>query len=145
MVPSLDLICFEPSHFREGPCVHLYQSREFGTTEVIFLVDTGADCTVFSAAVLDALGFNSAPASRMLGGVGGTTESVEIATQIQFLRNDQANVVFRGQFGAMTHMEALDISVLGRDIMNLFAVIVDRAGNVVALIRPPHRYTVQTT
>jgi hypothetical protein len=42
-------------------------------------------------------------------------------------------------------MDALDISVLGRDVMNLFAVIVDRAVNVVALIRPPHRYTVQTT
>jgi hypothetical protein len=47
------------------------------------------------------------------------------------LRDDQADVIFRGQFGAMTQNEALDISVLGRDITNVFAVIADRRGNVV--------------
>jgi predicted aspartyl protease len=110
--------------------------------QVVFLVDTGADCTVFSAAVADALGFSSVPLRHKLGGVGGTTDSVEISTQVRLLRNDQADVVFRGQFGAMTRNEALDISVLGRDITNLFAAIFDLPGNVVALIRPPHRYVV---
>jgi hypothetical protein len=110
--------------------------------QVIFLVDTGADCTVISAAVAESLGFNSSPTSRTLGGVGGTADSVEIATQIRLFRDDRLNVIFRGQFGAMTRNESLDISVLGRGITNLFAVIVDRPGNLVALFRPPHHYLV---
>lgn len=34
--------------------------------------------------------------------------------------------MFRGQYAAVTEVEALDISVLGRDITGLFAVIVDQ-------------------
>ena len=37
----------------------------------------------------------------------------------------------------------LDMSVLGRDILNLFAIIVDRAANVVAMIREAHSYTIR--
>ncbi len=35
------------------------------------------------------------------------------------------------------------MSVLGRDIMNLFAVIVHRAANVVTMIGGSHNYTIQ--
>src|SRR5437870_13273518 len=38
------------------------------------------------------------------------------------------------QFAAVTELEALDISVLGRDISGLFAVIVDQPGDVVSLL-----------
>jgi len=34
------------------------------------------------------------------------------------------------------------MSVLGRDILNLFAVIVDRAANVVTMIGKSHTYTI---
>jgi hypothetical protein len=110
--------------------------------QVVSLVDTGADCTVFSAAVAESLGFNSSATSHTLGGVGGTADSVEIATQIRLFRDDQLNVIFRGQFGAKTRNESLDISVLGRDITNLFAIIADLPANVITLIRPRHRYVI---
>lgn len=109
-----------------------------------FLVDTGADCTVFSAAVLDVLGFGSIEGRRRLSGVGGTVESVEIATQIRLSRDDGGKAVFRGRYAAFTRLESLDISVLGRDIMQMFAVIVDRPGGVVAFVRPNHRYQIET-
>ena len=37
--------------------------------------------------------------------------------------------MFRGQYAAVTELEALDMSVLGRDITGLFAVVVDEPGS----------------
>ena len=51
-------------------------------------------------------------------------------------------MTFRGQFTAVTDPETLDMSVLGRNITSLFAVIVDRPGDVVCLIGQRHRYVV---
>jgi hypothetical protein len=51
--------------------------------------------------------------------------------------------VFRGSFAAFTALESLDMSVLGRDITNLFAVIVDRPRNLVCLLGQRHRYTIE--
>ena len=39
-------------------------------------------------------------------------------------------------------LEALDISVLGRDITESFAVIVDQPGDVVSLLAQMHRYSI---
>jgi hypothetical protein len=50
--------------------------------------------------------------------------------------------VFRGQYAAVTELEALDISVLGRDITRLFAVIVDWPHDVVCLGGQRHRYII---
>jgi hypothetical protein len=108
----------------------------------LFLVDTGADRTVFSAALLDVLGFESLEKSR-LGGVGGIAESVEI-TQIRLSCDHGGWASFRGQYAAFTQLESLDVCVLGRDIMQMFAVIVDRPADIVALIRPPHQYVIQS-
>lgn len=110
----------------------------------VFLVDTGADCTVFSAAILDVLGFDATAAEERLGGVGGVVESVRISTQIRLPRDDGGTAIFRGEYAAFTQLEALDMSVLGRDIMEMFAVLVDRSGDVVTLIRQPHRYAIET-
>jgi hypothetical protein len=54
-----------------------------------------------------------------------------------------SKVVFRGLYVAVTELEALDISVLGRDITNLFAVIVDRLHDVVCLLGQRHRYRIE--
>jgi hypothetical protein len=108
-----------------------------------FLVDTGADRTVFSAAVLSALDLQPVATPDRLGGVGGIADSVVVETYIRFSRETGSKIVFRGQYAAVTNLEALDISVLGRDITGLFAVIVDRPGNVVCLLGQRHRYTIQ--
>lgn len=50
--------------------------------------------------------------------------------------------VFRGQFVAVTSARALDMSVLGRDVTDLFAVIVDRPGGTVCLVSQHHRYQI---
>ena len=108
-----------------------------------FLVHTGADRTVFSAAIFEILGFPQAPTQMSIGGVGGIAESVTVATQIRLKRDEGRTVAFRGEYAAFTQFEALDMNVLGRDILELFAVIVDRPTSVVSLIRQRHVYRIE--
>lgn len=108
-----------------------------------FLVDTGADCTVISAATLVALNLRSVGMPGRLGGLGGAAGSVLIETQVRLERASGAPVVFNGQFAAVTELEALDICVLGRDVTGMFAVIVDQPGKVVCLLRERHRYAIE--
>jgi hypothetical protein len=109
---------------------------------VEFLVDTGADRTVFSAAALEALHLPHAAESTALEGIGGRAESVTVATAIALRDERGGDVLFRGTFAAFTHDSALDMSVLGRDILNLFALIVDRPQSVVCLLSQRHSYTI---
>jgi predicted aspartyl protease len=107
-----------------------------------FLVDTGADRTVLSADMLDALHLQPTNSSDQLSGVGGIAESVVVETQIRLTQDDAGKAVFRGQFAGFIDPEALDMSVLGRDILNLFALIVDRPGDTVCLLGQKHFYTI---
>jgi hypothetical protein len=107
-----------------------------------FLADVGADRTVFSAAVLGALALPCAPAGQQLGGVGGAVATVVVDAKIRLMREDGSAVMFQGTFAGFTHPEAMDMSVLERDITNLFAVIVDRPGNAVLLLGQQHGYRV---
>ena len=75
--------------------------------------------------------------------MGGIADSVAVETRIRFSRETGSKVTFRGQYAAVTEVEALDISVLGRDIMGLFSVVVDQPGNVVCLLGQRHRYIIE--
>jgi hypothetical protein len=108
-----------------------------------FLVDTGADRTVFSAATLVKLGLQPVAMQEGLSGVGGLAAAVSVDTQVRLTHENAGMVVFRGQYAAITVLEALDISVLERDIIGLFAVIVDRPHDVVCLLGQRHHYTIQ--
>jgi hypothetical protein len=107
-----------------------------------FLVDTGADRTMLSAAMLAQLGLQPLVAQDGLSGLGGMADTVIIETHIRFTREVAGKVVFQGQFAAVTSLEALDINVLGRDITRLFAVTVDQPGAVVCLLGQRHHYTI---
>jgi hypothetical protein len=107
-----------------------------------FLVDIAADRTVFSAEILIALGFEPISATYYLGGVGGQAASVILQTQIRLTREQGGEVLFRGRYAAFTEVAALEMSVLGRDITNIFAVIADRPGDVVCLLGHRHRYQI---
>ena len=107
------------------------------------LVDTGADRTLLSANVLETLNFEAVRHGERFGGIGGIVETVTIATEIRLTRNDGGKAVFRGEFAACTDYEALDMSVLGRDVLEIFALIVDRKASVLALIGGRHGYTIQ--
>lgn len=109
---------------------------------VEFLLDTGADRTVFSAAILAKLGLSGIEPEEDISGLGGITGSVVLETKLNLPRDDGAPVVFTSRFTAVTDPTALDLCVLGRDILDLFSVIVDRGGDIVCLLSQRHRYAI---
>jgi hypothetical protein len=112
-------------------------------TRAPFLLDTGADRTVLSAAILRLLGLRPKQTPDRIGGLRGLAESVSVDTASRLTRDGGGKVLLRGQFAAVTELEALDMCVLGRDITGLFAVIVDQPANTICLLGQRHRYTVE--
>ena len=119
-------------------------TSEGSWVNVPMLVDTGADRTVFSAEILNALGLPPIDSTDQLSGVGGMANSVVVETQIRLTNNESGKAIFRGQFAGFTDLEALDMSVLGRDILNLFALLVDRQADTVCLLGQKHTYTISS-
>lgn len=66
----------------------------------------------------------------------------EVQTRIRLVTHDGGDATFRGGFAAAINDETLDIAILGREITNLFAVIVDHPGNTVCLLRDNDRYQI---
>ena len=110
---------------------------------VELLVDTGADRTVLSANVLESLNLDTTEPLDGIGGVGGLVESVIVRTQIRLTRDDGMKAVFRGEYAACTEHEVLDMSVLGRDILDMFAVIMDRPSKIVSILGGRHHYKIE--
>lgn len=87
-------------------------------------------------------GLDGEAAEQHLRGVGGQVQFVSAPLTLRIQRETGQGIQFDGDFAAFTDPAALDMSVLGRDIMNLFAVIVDRPQDVVCMLGQRHRYTI---
>jgi predicted aspartyl protease len=109
---------------------------------VDFLADTGADRTVLCAELFRELGLTPISDPSRLEGVGGQVESFVVETDIRIIRETGEPISIKGKYAAFTDPSALDMNVLGRDITNLFPLIVDRPGDTVCLLGPGHRYVV---
>jgi hypothetical protein len=113
--------------------------------EVPFLLDAGADRTVFSARFFRRLQHleTEEAESVVLSGVGGLAPSITVTTAIAFVRDDGRMVTVRGTFGVFVEDESADLSVLGRDVTNNFSVIYDYPDETVALLAAPHSYEIK--
>ena len=58
------------------------------------------------------------------------------------LTGEGAPALIRGTFAATTQANVLDVSVLGRDTLDLFALVVDRPDDAIYLLGQRHRYAV---
>jgi len=117
-----------------------------GTPVVIpFLVDTGADRTVLSWDIVETLGLPLVSPSHPIEGLGGRAASVEVQAEIRFYRHEGGQASFTIRCAAVTDAAALDMSLLGRDILGWFALIVDRPGNTICLLNQRHHYAINTT
>jgi hypothetical protein len=118
-----------------------------GTHQVeVFLVDSCADRTVFSANLLSRLGFSPtpAPASLSLQGISGTCAFVLVTTVLELTRDDGGPAHIRGEFAAFIDPTATDLSILGRDVLYHFDVILSRRRRTeVLLLAPNHQYRVE--
>src|SRR5262249_7746610 len=102
-----------------------------------------ADRTVVSADIWAIVAFDPIASPHPLSGVGGQAPSVVFNSEVRLTHDAGGKVSFRGQFAAITELESLDMSVLGRDITNLFAVIGDRPGALVCLLGQRHHYIIE--
>lgn len=113
--------------------------------EVPFLLDAGADRTVFSDDFLPLLSPLAVTQAEPLGlaGIGGATEAVTIETSLGFTRDDGKLVTVRGEYAVFAENSGTDLTVLGRDVTNNFGVIYDYPNWTVALLAPPHFYEIK--
>jgi ribosomal protein L14 len=112
--------------------------------DVPFLIDTGADQTLLCAEVARLLQLSQGRLPHALKGVGSVIESYVVSTEIRLRREDGVDVSFNGPIACCVQPDVLDMSVLGRDILNKFAVIIDNPGHRIALVRERHRYAIES-
>lgn len=115
--------------------------------ETIFLLDAGADKTVFRADLLPLLQPLEQPqgAPTRLAGIGGGVRAITVQTVLSFSRDDGQRVTVRGSFCVLTEIESSDLSILGRDVTNNFSVIYDYPNRLVALLASPHSYEIKSS
>lgn len=109
-----------------------------------FLIDSGADRTVLSAALLARLPFSaeSVQPGFTLSGIGGTAAFVSITTAMEFICDDGGLVRVRGDFAGFTDPAATDLSILGRDVLGHFDLIISRQRGAIWLLAPRHQYRI---
>ncbi len=109
-----------------------------------FLVDSCADCTVLSADVLQRLQLTgqTPQAGLSLKGISGAGNYVVVNPDVEFLHADGGPARIRGTMAAFTDPTATDLSILGRDVLDHFDVIISRRRNEVLLLADNHQYHV---
>ena len=110
-----------------------------------FLIDTGADQTVLSGTIYFRLAIagRRPDADHRLMGIGGATDFVMITTEAELNRDDGQVVRIRGELAAFTDPAATDFSVLGRDVLDNFDVVISRRMDEISLLRGNHRYRIE--
>jgi hypothetical protein len=137
------------NHFADGairPVLDaIVQTADGNWEKVTFLLDSGADRTVFDASLFYLLAPLALPEeqSLQLGGIGGEVESQFVQTALAFARDDGKQIKVNGTFAVFTKMASSDISILGRDVTNNFDVIYSYPQREVLLLAAPHTYSVQ--
>jgi len=112
---------------------------------VRFLVDTGADRTVLSEAILRELKLPMVePTGEFsLMGLGGESPFVLVKATLELIQADGRAAKIHGDFAAATDPAALDLSVLGRDVLDHFDVILGRHRGAIVMLGGAHRYQIQ--
>jgi hypothetical protein len=85
------------------------------------------------------------PDGSFVQGVGGSSNTVQVTTSLRLKRDDGIKLPIHGSYYGFTDPIALELSVLGRDVLGHFALIVDRPGRVVALVTGQHSYRIVST
>src|SRR5579883_357216 len=127
------------------PYIHGRVEAHDGTwVACLFLIDTGADQTVLAPDLVCQLARPTTLAPRQLGGIGGGVETLEVSTTIRFGTTSGTQVNITANYATLAD-PVIEESILGYDVLHLFTLIVDRPSSIVCLLRPPHRYTIQSS
>lgn len=111
--------------------------------EELFLVDSGADHTVFSAEFRSRLRLIAVPNSPIaVQGLGGKIDTESFMTTVAFKADNGQELRVHGEYSAFLAREPSDISILGRDVLNNFHVVISKLRDEVLILSPQHEYTV---
>jgi hypothetical protein len=126
------------------PTIRAYVRTPLGRAHADdFLIDSGSDRTVFSASLWRRLGaIGREPSDVALQGVGGEASSVLVEALLEFERGDGQPITIRGEFSAFTDAVSSELSIVGRDVLDNFDLILSRRRGEVLLLAPNHRYQV---
>jgi hypothetical protein len=111
--------------------------------EAEFLVDPGADRTVLIAPVADQLGLSPVGSRDQLMSLGGLTDSYQIETTVALPTEDGRLAKIPSEYYALQDPTTLEMSLLGRDVLDNFALLIDRLGNRVLLANQRHSFRLQ--
>lgn len=119
-------------------------SAEQQTVAEWFLIDTGADFTVLSAAALEKTGLPATKPTEDGGilGIGGKAGYVFVDAVVQFNVSGGGHVSVKATLPAFVDPTSSDISILGRDVLGKFDVIQSRRHDDVLLLSGEHSYHV---
>ena len=104
---------------------------------VFFLIDLGADGTYLPSKYIEELDIqiDQVKTEDDVAGVGGQRiKHVSFTTQLRFINKVKDEKIFDVEIGVFTQEEALDLPVLGRDVMNFFTLLCDARANLVWLM-----------
>ena len=116
------------------------QSSDGAWVAADFLVDPGSDCSLLAADVFAKLAFTPSEIDG-LAGVGGVVTGLWVETAIRLMAQAGSPVVFHGRFAVVVGPSP-DMCLIGRDILGLFAVIIDRPQNIVCMLSQRHHYVI---
>jgi hypothetical protein len=109
------------------------------------LLDTGADRTIFSFAFLQKLALPTLPPpGLLLTGLGGSFGYVLLDAEFALYSVEGIEAGATRRFAALTDPTASDHSILGRDILDNFDVIVSWSRKEVWLLASVHYYQILT-
>ncbi len=85
------------------------------------------------------------PCRPILQGIGGSTPIVEVHTTLECTSDNNVPVRVHGAFAAFQDPNATDLSVLGREVPNIFDVIVSKRRQEVLFLIGNHQYPIKPT
>ena len=111
-----------------------------------FLVDTGADFTVLSNSALARINSNHQidTDSGFVSGIGGHAQTVAVDAVLAVSNSTGQTARFHSTFAAFCEIEASEISILGRDILDHFDVIISRRTDQVLLLFASSRFSIHS-
>jgi hypothetical protein len=75
--------------------------------------------------------------------VGGAQGAVMVRTTLSLYAEDGSPARIQGEFAGFTDPAAADMSILGRDVLDHFDLIISRRRQEVVLLATNHRYQVE--
>ena len=110
---------------------------------ISLLIDTGADLTVLAPAVAEQLVSSAqpTPTAAVVGGVGGTQELYELDVDLLLPTITGQRARIRGPLPILLNPGSLELSVIGRNLLDQFTLIYSRPRDVLQLLTPPDSFT----